>query len=172
MGQKGLNAPLTSSLGRLFDGVAALIGLRHQVAYEGQAAVELEMAADDAPAESYDYSWQRVGESRRIGIAPIIEGVVADLRQGVSASQISCRFHATLTALFTALCVEIRNQTGLDRVVLSGGAFQNVILSTGLAGQLTQNGFQVYTQRLVPANDGGLSLGQAVAAAAMLAAAD
>jgi hydrogenase maturation protein HypF len=169
MGRQGINAPLTSSLGRLFDGVAALIGLRHQVAFEGQAAMELEMTIDTDDPMSYDYGWQTVGDSRCIEIAPIIEGVVTDLAQGVSGPIISRRFHTTLTMLFTALCREIRRETGLNRVALSGGVFQNVVFSTALAHRLEKAGFRVYTQRLVPANDGGLSLGQAVAAAAMAA---
>ncbi len=167
MGRQGLNAPLTSSLGRLFDGIAALIGLRHQVAFEGQAAMELEMTIAAEDAGLYDYGWKTVDASRRIEIAPIIEGVVADLARGVSGARISRRFHATLSALFTALCDELRSQTGIDRVALSGGVFQNAVFSTELARRLEQSGFRVYTQRLVPANDGGLSLGQAVAAAAI-----
>jgi hydrogenase maturation protein HypF len=167
MGRQGINAPLTSSLGRLFDGVAALIGLRHQVAFEGQAAMELEMTIGADDPGVYDYGWQTVGDSHCIEIAPIIAGVVADLTRGVPGPVISRRFHTTLTMLFTALCREIRHQTGLDRVALSGGVFQNVVFSTALARQLEKNDFRVYTQRLVPANDGGLSLGQAVAAAAM-----
>ncbi len=167
MGRQGLNAPLTSSLGRLFDGVAALIGLRHQVAFEGQAAMELEMTISAEDDGLYDYGWKTVGASRRIEIAPIIGGVVADLSRGVSGARISRRFHTTLTALFSALCDEIRLQTGLDRVALSGGVFQNAVLSTELTRRLEQSGFRVYTHRLVPANDGGLCLGQALAAAAI-----
>jgi hydrogenase maturation protein HypF len=167
MGRRGINAPLTSSLGRLFDGVAALIGLRHQVAFEGQAAMELEMTIGDDEPGVYDYLWQTDGHTYRIAIAPIIAGVVADLTRGVSGPVISRRFHTTLTALFTALCRAIRHQTGLDRVALSGGVFQNAVLATELGRRLRKNGFQVYTQRLVPANDGGLSLGQAAAAAAI-----
>jgi hydrogenase maturation protein HypF len=167
MGRKGINAPLTSSMGRLFDGVAALVGLRHQVAFEGQAAMELEMAAGADDSGIYDYGWEQTGDSRQIDIRPIIEGVVADLQQGTPVPHISRRFHATLAALFSAFCDEIRNQTGLARVVLSGGVFQNAILATALSRRLAQSGFQVYTQRLVPPNDGGLSLGQAVAAAVM-----
>jgi hydrogenase maturation protein HypF len=166
MGRRGLNAPLTSSLGRLFDGVAALCGLRHRVAFEGQAAMELEMAAGADDAGCYDHGWTPVDGHYRIEIAPIIEGVVADLTRGLSVSRISRRFHTTLITLFTALCREIRAQTGLDRVVLSGGAFQNAILATALAQQLEAADFAVHTQRLVPPNDGGLSLGQAVVAAA------
>ena len=170
MARRGVNAPRTSSLGRLFDGVAALMGLRHRVAFEGQAAMELEMLVDADDGGCYDFGWQVDGDQRRIEIAPIITGVVADLVRGVPGPLISRRFHTTLTALFAALCGEIRDQTGLDRVAMSGGVFQNAVFSTELARRLAQNGFQVFTQRLVPANDGGLSLGQAVAAAAIWAA--
>ena len=169
MGRQGINAPLTSSLGRLFDGIAALIGLRHRAAFEGQAAMELEMTIADDDAGVYDHGWKTCGDTRTIEIAPIIAGVVADLCRGVPGPVISRRFHSTLTTLFADLCSEIRKQTGLDRVALSGGVFQNAVFSTALAGRLEKKGFRVYTQRLVPANDGGLSLGQAAAAAAMWA---
>jgi hydrogenase maturation protein HypF len=169
MMQQTLNAPLTSSMGRLFDGIAALIGLRRTVAFEGQAAMELEMIAAPETAAPYDYGWQASDDGLRIPTAPIIQGVVADIRHGRPKAHISRRFHITLVHLFTDLCSHLRRQTDLDRVVLSGGTFQNAILLEELSGSLAKSGFAVYTHRLVPPNDGGLSLGQAVAAGAMLA---
>jgi hydrogenase maturation protein HypF len=169
MMQQALNAPLTSSMGRLFDGIAALIGLRSTVAFEGQAAMELEMTAAPEAAAPYDFGWQASDEGLRIPTAPIIQGVVTDIRHGLSNALISRRFHTTLIHLFTDLCSHLRRQTDLDRVVLSGGTFQNAILLEELSRSLAKRGFAVYTHRLVPPNDGGISLGQAVAAGAMLA---
>jgi len=169
MMQQTLNAPLTSSMGRLFDGIAALIGLRRSVAFEGQAAMELEMIAAPEAAAPYDFGWQASDEGLRIPTAPIIQGVVTDIRHGQSNAHISRRFHTTLIHLFTDLCSHLRRQTDLDRVVLSGGTFQNAILLEELSRSLMNSGFTVYTHRLVPPNDGGISLGQAVAAGAMLA---
>jgi hydrogenase maturation protein HypF len=169
MMQQALNAPLTSSMGRLFDGIAALIGLRSTVAFEGQAAMELEMIAAPEPAAPYDFSWQTSDDGLRIPTAPIIQGVVTDIRHGRSNAHISRRFHTTLVRLFTDLCSHLRRRTDLDRVVLSGGTFQNAILLEELSRSLMKSGFAVYTHRLVPPNDGGISLGQAVAAGAMLA---
>ncbi len=161
--EKSVNAPETSSMGRLFDGVAAIIGLRHRVRHEGQAAMELEMAAGEAEA-GYDFSWDDAVRPIRISPDPIIRAVVSDVLAGCSPASISGRFHATLVALFCALCARIRSDTGLSRVILSGGVFQNVRLLTGLSKRLRTEGFAVFTHRQVPTNDGGLSLGQAVAA--------
>jgi hydrogenase maturation protein HypF len=160
-----VNSPLTSSLGRLFDAVAALAGLRRRVSFEGQAAMELEMAADAATDAAYDVDWQG-GHPVQVLPAPVIRGVVGDLRQGVSAGTISVKFHNTLIRLFTELCCRIRGERGLDRVVLSGGVFQNTRLLSGLIPALSARGFHVYSHRLVPPNDGGLALGQALIAAA------
>jgi len=169
MMQQALNAPLTSSMGRLFDGIAALIGLRRTVVFEGQAAMELEMIAAPEAATPYDFGWQASDDGLRIPTAPIIQGVVTDIRHGQSSAHISRRFHTTLVQLFTDLCSHLRRQNDLDRVVLSGGTFQNAILLEELSRSLAKSGFDVYTHRLVPPNDGGISLGQAVAAGAMLA---
>jgi hydrogenase maturation protein HypF len=166
MMNQGLNAPLTSSLGRLFDSVAALIGLRHTVAFEGQAAMELEMIAEPEGNHCYDFGWEAT-DGLQISTTAIIQGVVADLRRGCSAARISGRFHRTLVRLFTDLCVYLRRETALNQVVLSGGAFQNAILLQELSHALQQHDFAVYAHRLVPPNDGGIALGQAVAAGAI-----
>ncbi|HSO18461.1 MAG TPA: carbamoyltransferase HypF, partial [Desulfosarcina sp.] len=168
MAIQGINAPRTSSMGRLFDGVAALIGLRHTVAFEGQAAMELEMCAAAGEEGHYEVAWQDAAPIV-IPTAPIIAGVVADLQQGRAPSRISRRFHTTLVRLFTALCGHLRHRTGLDRVVLSGGVFQNALLLQELSHALASAGFSVYNQRLVPPNDGGIALGQAVVAGTLVA---
>ena len=162
--KKRINAPLTSSLGRLFDGVAALAGLRNEVAFEGQAAMELEMMAASSADYSYDCHWTS-GAPAQIPTAPIIRAVVEDLLQGTAPALISARFHLTLVRLFTDLCDHLRRDTGLTRVVLSGGVFQNAILLGGLVRALEDKKFKVYTHTQVPTNDGGLSLGQAIIAA-------
>ena len=166
MASAGLNSPPTSSLGRLFDAVAALCGVRSTVSFEGQAAMELEMAAAGRDCGIYDFAWGS-GADRPIFVAPIISGVVDDLQSRRPLPEISRRFHDTLVALFTRLCADLRAEHNLDRVALSGGVFQNAILLTGMIHSLEKEGFEVLSHRLVPTNDGGIALGQAVAAAAI-----
>jgi hydrogenase maturation protein HypF len=107
------------------------------------------------------------GEALRVDTAPLIRAVVADLEAGVPVSVVAGRFHRTVIDLFADLCRRVRQRTGLAQVALSGGVFQNVILLEGMVRALAEAGFSVYTPEQVPANDGGISLGQAVAAAAM-----
>ncbi len=162
-----INAPLTSSLGRLFDGVAAILGLRRTVRFEGQAAMEMEMIADGGDRGRYPCGWLPAPVIQ-IPTAPVIAGIVEDMRQGIPAYIISRKFHDTLISLWTELCVHTRAQTGLDRVALSGGCFQNRILLEGFTEALQTNGFEVYSHQLVPTNDGGISLGQAVVAGTLI----
>jgi hydrogenase maturation protein HypF len=164
MVRRGINSPLTSSCGRLFDAVSSLIGLRHWNAYEGQAAVELEMCQRAGEKGKYSWSMEKKGRTLILATAGIIACVVEDLKKGVSRGTISARFHNTLIDMLSAICLKLREETGLNQVALSGGAFQNVTLLSQLTGSLAGLGFQVYAHRLVPANDGGLSLGQALCA--------
>ncbi|MEE4265082.1 MAG: carbamoyltransferase HypF [Desulfobacteraceae bacterium] len=164
---KGINSPLTSSLGRLFDGVAAICGIRQRVKFEGQAAMELEMAATQDAETIYDYAWDSAG-AYRVLTEPIIRGVADDVVKGKPIGEISSRFHRTLICLFTDLCVLIGKERGLNRVVLSGGVFQNAILLTGLTRALEEKDFKVFSHQQVPTNDGGIALGQAVVAAAKM----
>jgi hydrogenase maturation protein HypF len=169
MADKGINSPLTSSLGRLFDAVAAILDLRGRVAFEGQAAMELEMIADAAESDSYAFSWKGNADGANIiPSAPLIREVVRDVQAGVAPATISARFHNTLVVLFDRVCRHLRTNTGIDRVALSGGVFQNDRLLSGLTSALEQSGFELLTHRLVPTNDGGISLGQAVVAAAQV----
>lgn len=162
--RQGINCPLTSSCGRLFDGVAALIGLKETVAFEGQAAMELEMI--QGSQETTPYPWEIIKENGVYLIQPqaIIRGVVEDIQKGFPNEQISRRFHLTLQEVLTQACLALRDDLGLEKVVLSGGVFQNRTLLAGLEGHLHFQGFKVYSQSLVPSNDGGIALGQAVAA--------
>ena len=164
---KGVNAPLTSSLGRLFDAVASIGGIRKRVNFEGQAAMELEMLASEAVEANYDYEWD-TGEVLRILPAPIIRGIVTDIQNGIPIAEISTKFHNTLIQMFAELCGVIRKKRDLNRVVLSGGCFQNATLLAGLIKALKKRDFEVFSHQQVPTNDGGIALGQAVVAAARL----
>jgi hydrogenase maturation protein HypF len=160
-----LNSPLTSSVGRLFDAVAAILGIRDIVNYEGQAAIELEQRAAADEASAYKIA---MDSSPRwiVHSTEIIQAVLADLSATVPTEIIAARFHNTLAELIGGVCEEIRNQRGLTTVALSGGVFQNEFLFTRAVRSLEKRGFRVLTHRQVPANDGGISLGQAAVAAA------
>jgi hydrogenase maturation protein HypF len=163
MAERRINAPLTSSLGRLFDAVAAIMGLRGQVAFEGQAAMELEMIADGQARGAYPFQWSS-DQVKQVDAAPMLRALVEDILQGTPAFVISRRFHDTLISGWAALCAALRDEAGLARVVLSGGCFQNVLLLQGLDAALRAKGFEVYSHQSVPTNDGGICLGQAVVA--------
>jgi hydrogenase maturation protein HypF len=163
---KGVNSPSTSSLGRLFDGVAAICGIRKRVNFEGQAAMELEMLARETTDSRYDYKWE-AGDVLRIPTGPIIRGVVTDIQKKVTVAEIGAKFHRTLIYLFADLCKVLRKDSGLNRVVLSGGCFQNATLLSGLIHALCEEKFEVFAHEQVPTNDGGIALGQAVVAAAV-----
>jgi hydrogenase maturation protein HypF len=162
--RQGINSPLTSSCGRLFDGVAALIGLKETVAFEGQAAMELEMIQGLETVSSYP--WEIIEENgvHIIQSPAIINGVVEDVIKGNSRERISRRFHLTLMEVLTQVCKTVRDESGTGKVVLGGGVFQNRTLLAGMEERLQGEGFQVYSKALVPSNDGGIALGQAVAA--------
>ncbi|HLD94691.1 MAG TPA: carbamoyltransferase HypF [Anaerolineales bacterium] len=154
------NAPLTSSMGRLFDTVAALIGVCSHVTYEGQAAIELENLVD--PHETAAYTFVIASES--IDPWPVIRSVLSDWRSQVPLSKIAARFHNGLADLALDLCLLIRSRQGIEDVTLSGGVWQNMTLLTSTRQRLLAAGFRVYTHHKVPANDSGLALGQAVVA--------
>lgn len=161
----GVNSPPTSSAGRLFDAVAALLGVRDVVSYEGQAAIELEQAADATGRGSYH---ARLTDDEPFAIvgSDLIRAVVDDLRDGAPASDIAARFHNGIVAAIAAAAERVRVSTQLDTVALSGGVFQNVLLVERAAARLESDGFRVLTHRRVPPNDGGISLGQVAVAAA------
>ena len=158
-----LNCPLTSSCGRLFDGVAALLGLCDKASFDGQAAMALEAVASSDCQPPYPIAIEKNGAAPlQLDSHPIIREVLADLRHGTGVATISGRFHQSVADLFAAACRLAREKTGLAKVVCSGGVFQNALLTRLLTKQLEADGFTVYTHQLVPTNDGGLALGQAV----------
>ena len=157
---KGLNAPITSSAGRLFDAVASLVGLRQCVTFEGQAAMELESVIDSGVWELYPFEIGN-GLPQIIDWAPIIGEILVDLRREKSPGSISAKFHNTLAEVI----VEVARTTAQPKVVLTGGCFQNRYLLERSVLRLSQAGFRPYWHQRVPTNDGGIALGQAVAAA-------
>jgi len=160
-----INSPLTSSCGRLFDGVAALLGVRNRMSYEGQAAIELEgLAERGTVGRLYPAGINRDHEALQLDWLPLIGALLADVLAGLPPTDIAATFHHSLAAAAAAVCSDIRRESGLGRVVLSGGVFQNRLLSEALVSLLENDGFTVFTHRLVPPNDGGLALGQAMIA--------
>jgi hydrogenase maturation protein HypF len=176
--ERGLNTVPTSSCGRLFDAVAALAGVRQRINYEAQAAMELEgrIGLEDTlqqgEAEPYRFSIGAPAAPAEadgtaalsIDPAPVIEAVAADVWAGVSAGLVAARFHAGLARMIVDVCTRLRAEAGLEEVALSGGVFQNATLLGQVLRLLEESGFVVYTHHLVPPNDGGISLGQAVVA--------
>jgi hydrogenase maturation protein HypF len=155
----GTNSPLTSSIGRLFDGVASLIGIRHRISYEGQAAIEMEAILDPDETGSYDLD---TSNDNIFHPQSMLQEILNDLRQGLSPAIISARFHNTLAELILQTALNLQNQIGISRVALSGGVWQNMSLLRLSCDKLEKADFQVLVHKQVPANDGGISLGQAV----------
>jgi hydrogenase maturation protein HypF len=165
MAERGVNAPLSSSAGRLFDAAAALLSVRDTINYEGQAAVELEQLADPGETGSYRAA---IGEGEPFCIegASLVRAVAGELAEGAPAPVIAARFHNGIAALIEEGCVLARERHGLDTVALSGGVFQNLLVTERAAARLEARGFRVLLHSRVPCNDGGISLGQAVVAGA------
>ena len=164
LARRGINSPVTSSAGRLFDAVAAILGVRDAINYEGQAAVELEQLADPAERGSYRARiWP--GPPLQVAGADLVRAVADDLAAGTDRSVIAARFHNGVAAVIEECCVLLRDQHGLTVVALSGGVFQNLLLLHEVVGQARRRaGSEVLVHSRVPCNDGGISLGQAVVA--------
>jgi hydrogenase maturation protein HypF len=162
MMEKKINSPLTSSCGRLFDAVAALLGIRNTVSYEGQAAIQLENAMAGETDES---AYPLESTKGIINTKPLFDELLRDLQRGTETKLISRRFHNGLINAFVTIAASLRDQHAINKVCLSGGTFQNLYLSEILTQKLESAAFQVFTQSEVPCNDGGLSLGQALIAA-------
>lgn len=156
----GLNAPLTSSVGRLFDAVASLVGIRQMVNYEAQAAIELEAIVD--PDEECIYPFEVSGKI--IDPSPMIRSIIEDIHRAVPVSIIAARFHNSIASMLLDICLDMRERFGTSTVVLSGGVWQNMVLLAKTVSVLRASGLEVLLHRKVPSNDGGVSLGQAVIA--------
>ncbi len=165
MMEKNLNSPPTSSLGRIFDGIAAFAGLRNIVYYEGQAAIELENIADADETGSYSVEWTN-SSPLVVPTGQIVRQVADDIRNNVSPPVISARFHNTIVTIVRELADAVSRDTGIREICLSGGVFQNALLLEKAIDILSDKKYLVYTHTEVPANDGGISLGQAVIAGA------
>jgi hydrogenase maturation protein HypF len=160
-----INTIQTSSIGRLFDAVAALLGIRAKVNYEAQAAIELEALADPDESEIYPFEISSSTENMyMIDPAPFIAAIRQDYLTGQPLSYISARFHNTVAEVVGKMAVSMRNTHQVNTVALSGGVWQNLFLLSRTIKTLSYNGFQVLTHQQVPPNDGGVSLGQAVTA--------
>jgi hydrogenase maturation protein HypF len=155
---------LTSSAGRLFDAVAALLGVRDTVAYEGQAAIELEQLADPAESVCFRASINQGDEGFEINGADLVGAVVEALLHRMRPAAIAARFHNGMAEAILQGCQTVRELSGLTTVALSGGVFQNLLLLGRTVDRLERHGFRVLRHRQVPPNDGGISLGQAVVA--------
>ncbi|HEY1642749.1 MAG TPA: carbamoyltransferase HypF [Streptosporangiaceae bacterium] len=165
MASRGINSPVTSSAGRLFDAVAAVLGVRDEVSYEGQAAIELEQLADVTEAGAYPAAISG-GTPLRVAGADLVRAAADDLAAGTGPPVVAARFHNGVAGVIEQACLALRDQHGLSVVALSGGVFQNLLLTDRVVTRLTGRGFRVLVHHRVPCNDGGISLGQAAVAAA------
>jgi len=168
MTRSGFNSPLTSSCGRLFDAVSAMLGIKPVIAYEAQAAIALQMAAHEDEKGIYREAVNSVAGTGPIDLNVLLRRILDDIVSGSAKGTVSARFHNTLAEMFTRAAVEARKETGLGRAALSGGVFQNLLFSSRLESSLEREGFEVLSHIQVPTNDGGVSLGQAAVAEKMI----
>jgi hydrogenase maturation protein HypF len=167
---EGLNSPLTSSAGRLFDAVAGALNVCRTRTYEGQPAMELEMAADEDEDGFYPAALEAAGDVLVLPTPAIFGAAVADFLAGTDTATVGGRFHNSLVRLLAEACEAIRQRTGLNLAALSGGVMQNALLFNRLQHALEERGFEVLSHSLAPPNDGGIALGQVAVAAARLGA--
>lgn len=162
--ERRLNSPLTSSMGRLFDAVAALIGLRDYARFEGQAAMALEALAAGETTRPYRFHLDTSSEVWKVHATPVVRDIARDIVDGQSRERISAAFHHAVATMVAEVAVGLARRTGIRRVALSGGVFQNALLARQTARALNKSDLDVLEHRCVPCNDGGLSLGQALLA--------
>jgi len=173
--EKGINCPLTSSMGRLFDAVSSLVGLRHTISHEGEAAIELEKIAEKTEDIAYNFEialstvpFDRdngQGECLIIKTKPLFEDIICDLRDGILPSCIANRFHHGIANILVKVVSKLNRSTGITTVILSGGEFLNRYLIELAVPQLEKMGFRVFVPSVEFRGDGGLALGQIACAA-------
>ncbi|MGB9607322.1 MAG: carbamoyltransferase HypF, partial [bacterium] len=166
MVKKGFNSPLASSMGRLFDAVSSLLGICHYNTYEGQSACELEALAEDCE-DFYDFELEG-DKPILINPLPVIEGILSDIRAGKSKEYIASRFHRGLVEMLVKVVQIVHGRYGERKVALSGGVFQNSLLLRKSLERLREEGFIPIAHSKVPSNDGGIALGQAAIARALM----
>jgi len=166
--QAGINAPLCSSTGRLFDAVSALLGARLHTNYEGQAAIELEQMARAGEQGEYPVEIAEEEGSLILNPDPLIAAIVEEIKKGTDPAIISARFHNAMARAIVGMATGMREATGVSEIVLSGGVFQNHLLMGRAVDLLEQADFKAYIHHKVPANDGGIALGQAFHALCVL----
>jgi hydrogenase maturation protein HypF len=162
--QSRFNSPFTSGMGRLFDAVSALLGVCEQSTYEGQAAMELEMAIDNGTEDHYDFLYQEQEGSCCVNPSPLFSGICSDLKDGKPVGHISTKFHNSIASMIATVCLRLRERYKLNSVALSGGCFQNGFLISKCISKLSEAGFTALHHQFVPPNDGGIALGQALIA--------
>jgi len=167
LARTGLSSPITTSMGRLFDAIAALCGIRAQVNYEGQAAIELEAACDPGERGAYELPVTG-GELLELDPRPLVRSVVSDVEGGVARGVVAARFHATVASATVEACARIAASAGTELIVLSGGVFLNRRLLEAVAAGLSAVGLRVLVPERLPPGDGGISYGQAAVAASRL----
>lgn len=167
--EQGINAPLTSSCGRLFDAVSVLLGICKTITFEGQAAIELEMSsASTGSSDVFPYYVERIDGVWQVHLRPMVEEIIEQMTSGASISSIGETFHSTVASIAASVASLISQETGIDDVVLSGGCFQNRLLLEKTTTSIKKAGMKVFTHERAPCNDGGISLGQAAIAAHLL----
>ncbi|WP_321419683.1 carbamoyltransferase HypF [uncultured Desulfobacter sp.] len=169
MMERQINCPLTSSTGRLFDAVSALLMICHEISYDSQAAIALEAAANFKATTNTAYPFDIIAGDdgcKIMDAAPAVRQIVADIKTGEPRSKVAARFHRTLAGMMVDAAARVGQKTGLDRIVLSGGVFNNDAIFSQITHLLKAKGFKVYTHSIVPCGDGGIALGQTMAAAA------
>lgn len=168
--KNNINSPLTSSMGRLFDGVSSLVGFNDKISFEGEACIYLENIAYKSQKikDYYNYNINYTDDKFLINTSEIIKGIIEDIKNEVDKSIISMKFHNSILEISYEICEKLRNIYKINKVVLSGGVFQNDILLTNLHNKLIDNNFEVFTHKLIPCNDSGISIGQIIIGSEMI----
>jgi len=161
---KKINSPFTSSCGRLFDAIAALINLKYEVNFEGQAAIELEAMCQPKYRDHYSYSIEEETSNWIVSTEEMFLQIIHEMERHENIEKIATKFHNTIADLTLSMSVKIRNKYNINLVVLSGGVFQNSFLLNRMIGVLKEENFKIYIHQKMPPNDACISLGQAVIA--------